>query len=139
MPKKVFVSGCFDLLHSGHIAFLQQASAYGDVVVALGSDHTCFDLKGHPPVNTEEERLFMLRAISYVSDVFISEGNGFLDFEQELRAIKPDVFIVTEDGNIPQKRRLCDELGIVYLSPLRIDHRVRVTAATRSVLRIKIG
>ena len=116
MPKKVFVSGCFDLLHSGHIAFLQQASAHGDVIVALGSDQTCFDLKGHPPVNSEEERLFMLRAISYVSDAIISEGSGVLDFEQTLRAIKPDIFIVTEDGNIPQKRQLCEELGIEYIA-----------------------
>ena len=45
---------------------------------------------------------------------------------------------------LPHRRRdealcICDELGIVYLSPLRIDHRVRITAATRSVLRVKIG
>jgi len=38
MPKKVFVSGCFDLLHSGHIAFFQEASAFGDLYVAIGSD-----------------------------------------------------------------------------------------------------
>lgn len=115
MPKKVFVSGCFDLLHSGHIAFLQQASAYGDLIVALGSDQTCYELKGHAPVNTEEERLFMLRAISYVDYAFISEGSGMLDFEEELRVIKPDIFLVTEDGNVPAKRRLCEELGIEYV------------------------
>lgn len=115
MPKTVFVSGCFDLLHSGHIAFLQQASAYGDLIVALGSDRTCYDLKGRPPINPEEERLYMLRAISYVDNVFISEGTGILDFEQELRAIRPDVFLVPEDGNIPAKRRLCEELGIEYV------------------------
>jgi cytidyltransferase-like protein len=115
MPKTVFVSGCFDLLHSGHIAFLQQASAYGDLIVALGSDQTCYELKGRRPFNAEEERRFMLRAITYVDDVFISEGTGILDFEQELRAIQPDIFLVTEDGNIPAKRRLCEELGIEYI------------------------
>ena len=36
MPKKVFVSGCFDLLHSGHIAFLEEAAKYGDLYVAPG-------------------------------------------------------------------------------------------------------
>ncbi len=40
MAKKVLVSGFFDLLHSGHIAFFREAANYGDVYVALGSDKT---------------------------------------------------------------------------------------------------
>ena len=40
MTKKVFVSGCFDMLHSGHIAFFREAASYGDLYVALGSDRT---------------------------------------------------------------------------------------------------
>jgi cytidyltransferase-like protein len=52
MPK-VFVSGCFDMLHNGHIAFLEQAAAYGDLYVAPGSDATVYDLKGRVPVNNE--------------------------------------------------------------------------------------
>ena len=53
--KKVFVSGCFDILHSGHIAFLQEASQFGDLYVGLGSDKTVSDLKGRMTVNSEEE------------------------------------------------------------------------------------
>jgi len=52
--KKVFVSGCFDMLHSGHIRFLEQAAEYGDVYVAIGSDRTVMDLKGRAPVTTEK-------------------------------------------------------------------------------------
>ncbi len=114
MSQTVFISGIFDLLHSGHIAFFRQAAAYGDLVVAIGSDQTVYELKGHPPINDEDERLFMVKAVSYVKDAFISRGSGILDFEQELRALKPDLFIVTEDANIPAKRWLCDELGIAY-------------------------
>ena len=40
MAKKVFVSGCYDLLHSGHVEFFQQASRYGDLYVGIGSDAT---------------------------------------------------------------------------------------------------
>ena len=40
MTKKVFVSGCYDLLHSGHVEFFQQASRYGDLYVGIGSDAT---------------------------------------------------------------------------------------------------
>jgi cytidyltransferase-like protein len=61
MPKKVFVSGCYDLLHSGHVEFFQEAAKFGDLYVALGSDKTVFDLKGRVPVNNQEERLFMVR------------------------------------------------------------------------------
>jgi cytidyltransferase-like protein len=61
MPKKVFVSGCFDLLHSGHIAFLQETASYGDLYVALGSDQTVYELKGRLPVNSEQEQPGHLR------------------------------------------------------------------------------
>ncbi|RMF78878.1 MAG: cytidyltransferase, partial [Chloroflexi bacterium] len=63
MPRKVFVSGSFDLLHSGHIAFLQQAAQYGDLYVALGSDATIYELKGRMPINNEAERLYMMQSV----------------------------------------------------------------------------
>jgi cytidyltransferase-like protein len=115
MAKKVFVSGCFDMLHSGHIEFFREVAQYGDVYVALGSDKTIFDLKGRPTVNSEHERLFMVKSVSYVKDAFISCGSGILDFEVELREMKPDYFIVNADGHIPEKRDLCHELGIEYI------------------------
>ena len=115
MPQRVFVSGVFDLLHSGHIAFLREAASYGDLYVAIGSDKTVYELRGRPPVNTEEERLFMVKSVAYVKEAFISQGSGVLDFEQELRRLKPDVFVVTEDSNIPAKRQLCETLGIRYV------------------------
>ena len=51
MTKKVFVSGCFDMLHSGHIAFFEEAASFGDLYVALGSDKTVYDLKGRTLVH----------------------------------------------------------------------------------------
>ena len=48
--KKVFVSGCFDLLHSGHIEFFRKASKYGDLYVSVGSDKTIEDLKKRPTI-----------------------------------------------------------------------------------------
>ena len=46
----------FDLLHSGHVAFLQEASRLGDLHVCIGSDETVLGLKGRRPVNTQTER-----------------------------------------------------------------------------------
>jgi cytidyltransferase-like protein len=116
MPnKKVFISGCFDMLHSGHVEFFREASTYGELYVALGSDKTVFELKGRPPVNNEEERLFMVKSVSFVKETFISQGSGYLDFEKELREIKPDYFVINEDGNTPAKRALCKEIGVEYI------------------------
>ena len=130
MAKKVFVTGCYDLLHSGHIEFFREASQYGDVYVALGSDHTVFGLKGRKPVNSEQERLFMVQAVSYVRDAFISQGSGILDFETELRQMRPDYFVVNSDGSIPEKEALCEELDIEYIILERKPHNGVVASDT---------
>ncbi len=88
MTKKVFVSGCFDMLHSGHIAFFKEASAYGDLYVALGSDKTVFELKGRLPINSQEERQFMVDSVEYVKGSFISDGSGMLDFLEEFKRLQ---------------------------------------------------
>lgn len=136
MPKKVFVSGCFDMLHSGHIAFLQEAAKYGDVYVALGSDATVYSLKGRVPMNNEHERLYMIQSLACVKEAFISSGSGMLDFEAELRQLQPDIFLVNVDGNIPQKKALADELGIEYIVLEREPHGglpPRSTTALRTI------
>ena len=134
MAKKVFVTGCYDLLHSGHIEFFREAAQYGDVYVAIGSDRTVFGLKGRTPVNSEQERLFMVQAVSFVHDAFISRGSGILDFEAELREMQPDYFVVNSDGSIPEKETLCKELGIEYIVLERKPHnglQPRSTTALR--------
>lgn len=120
MRKKVFVSGCYDLLHSGHIAFFKEASGFGDLYVGIGSDKTVKELKGRDTVNPEEERLYMVKAIRYVTDAWVNSGSGIMDFEEELRSFKPDIFIVNEDGNSPAKASLCVGLGIEYIVLKRI-------------------
>lgn len=139
MAKKVFVSGCFDLLHSGHIAFFQEAASYGDLYVAIGSDRTVFELKGRKPINSEDERLFMIQSISCVKQAFISQGSGILDFVGELKDILPDILIVNEDGDIPGKEDLCRNLGIKYVVLKREPHgdlTPRSTTALKEINRI---
>ena len=55
--KKVMVSGCFDLLHSGHIEFFKTASKYGKLYVFIGSDSNIEKLKNHKTSFSQEERL----------------------------------------------------------------------------------
>jgi cytidyltransferase-like protein len=120
MKKKVFVSGCFDMLHSGHIAFFKEASTYGDLYVGIGSDATVSELKGRQTINSEQERIYMINAIKYVKNAFVNSGSGMLDFKEDLVQLKPDFFIVNEDGFSPAKEELCDELNIELKNLKRI-------------------
>ena len=115
MAKKVFVSGCYDLLHSGHVDCFKQAAAYGDLYVGIGSDATILDYKHHKTVYSEQERLFMVKAIRYVKDAYINAGHGIMDFVPTLDIVQPDIFVVNSDGGNDEKRRLCEERGIEYI------------------------
>jgi len=115
MNKKVFVSGCFDMLHSGHVEFFRQAAKYGDVYVSIGSDKTLEELKHRKAVNPEAERLFMVKSVRYVKDAFIARRSGLMDFMDVFNQVKPDIFVVNEDGDKPEKRELCQKLGIEYV------------------------
>lgn len=115
MRKKVFVSGCYDLLHSGHVEFFRQASAYGDLYVGIGSDETILGYKGHKTIYSEQERLFMVKSIRYVKDAFINSGSGVLDFLPTLDLVNPDILVVNSDGGSDAKRRLCEERGMEYI------------------------
>lgn len=122
MAKKVFVSGCYDLLHSGHVEFFRQASQYGDLYVGIGSDATILGYKHHKTVYSEQERLFMVKSIRYVKDAYINAGNGILDFLPTLDIVKPDILVVNSDGGNDDKRRLCEERGIEYIVLERDPH-----------------
>ena len=115
MAKKVFVSGCYDLLHSGHVEFFRQASAFGDLYVGIGSDATILDYKHHKTVYSEQERLFMVKSIRYVKDAFINSGSGIMDFVPTVDMLHPDILVVNEDGGNDEKRRFCEERGIEYV------------------------
>lgn len=111
---KVFVSGCFDLLHAGHVAFLKEASTYGELHVCIGSDKTIHKLKGAYPLMSEQERAFIVDALACVCEVHIGSDSGQLDFLPELIAVKPDIFIVNEDGSSSIKHQVCLDGGIEY-------------------------
>lgn len=90
--KVVFTNGCFDLIHSGHVALLQKAKSLGDIlVVGLNSDSSVKKLKGNGrPILSEKERAKILSAFSCVDYItFFSEKTP----EKIIRQLKPDVLI----------------------------------------------
>jgi len=131
--KKVFVSGCYDLLHSGHVTFFEEAATHGDVYVGLGSDRTIFSLKNRKTVNNEAERLYMVKSLKYVKDAWINKGSGLLDYLDEIKALKPDILFVNEDGDTQAKRDLCNQLGIEYVVSKRIPKGNLPSRSTTSI------
>lgn len=139
MSKKVFVSGCYDMLHSGHVAFFEEAAAYGDLYVGIGSDRTIAELKARKTINSDAERLYMVSSLKSVKQAWINSGSGLLDFENELRELRPDIFFVNADGHTAAKETLCKELGIEYVVSKRVPHGglpARSTTALRQECRI---
>ena len=118
--KRVFVSGCYDMLHSGHVAFFKAAAQYGDLYVGIGSDATIEQLKHRKTVYSEKERLYMVKAIRYVTDAYINSGSGIMDFVETVDRVKPDVFVVNSDGGSDTKRAFCRERGIEYVELERV-------------------
>ncbi len=99
--KIVFTNGCFDLLHVGHVRYLKEAKALGDVlVVALNTDASVQKLKGPTrPVQKEEDRAEILAALGCVDHTFLfSEETP----EKVIRKIKPDFLVKGGDWAVSQ-------------------------------------
>ncbi len=131
--NRVFVSGCYDMLHSGHVAFFRQASQYGDLYVGIGSDATIRELKGRKTIYSEQERLYMVKSIRYVTDACINEGSGLMDFVQSVEYFRPNIFVVNEDGSTPAKEAFCKERGIEYIVLKRIPDEGLTARSTTSL------
>ena len=138
MTKKVFVSGCYDLLHSGHVEFFRQAAEYGDLYVGIGSDETIQHYKGHKTLYPEQERLFMVKAIRYVKEAYINQGSGILDFVPTLDIVKPDMLVVNTDGASEAKEQLCRKRGMEYVVLERTPHE-GMEARSSTSLKASLG
>jgi rfaE bifunctional protein nucleotidyltransferase chain/domain len=97
--KVVFTNGCFDLIHPGHVRYLQQARALGDaLIVALNSDRSVRELKGDKrPILTEAERAEVMAALACVDYVTIFDEPTPREI---IAALLPDVLVKGGDWGI---------------------------------------
>lgn len=95
----VFTNGCFDVLHVGHVRYLQQARKLGDkLVVGLNSDDSVKRLKGSSrPIVGEADRREVLLALSCVDEVYLFEEDTPLNL---IISVKPDILVKGGDYNI---------------------------------------
>ncbi len=99
--KIVFTNGCFDLLHVGHVRYLQEAKKQGDIlVVALNSDESVKKLKGPSrPVQSEQDRAEILAALACVDYTFIFNEQTP---EKVIKELKPNILVKGGDWKVSQ-------------------------------------
>ena len=100
-------NGCFDILHAGHVNYLQAARNEADaLIIGLNSDRSTQELKGpNRPIHTEEDRAIILAALESVDGVFIFDDLHATSF---LQAVRPDVYVKGGDyavEDLPDEER----------------------------------
>ena len=116
--KKVFVSGCYDILHAGHLQFFTEARAMGDhLTVSFASDAVLDHHKQRRGSIPQDHKEALLRSLRMVDDVVVGECQETgLDFKDHFLRIQPQLLIVTEDDKYGDvKRALCRQVGAEYV------------------------
>jgi cytidyltransferase-like protein len=114
--KRVVATGCYDWLHTGHLRFFEEASAYGELNIVIGSDANVRLLKGEGhPLFSQAERSYLVGSFRGVERCLVSSGRGWLDAEPEIEALGAERYVVNEDGDKPEKRSYCEAKGIEYI------------------------
>lgn len=128
--KTVFVNGTFDVLHRGHLELLNYARSFGDyVVVGIDTDDRVKEKKGEfRPVNTTEDRAFMLMNLKSVDEVkFFSTDR---ELEDLVKSVKPDIMIVGSDWKGKSV------IGSYYSAELKFFDRIDGYSSTKIIQSI---
>ena len=130
--KVVFTNGCFDILHVGHVKYLEEAKSYGDVLIlGLNSDESVSRLKGPTrPVNTEDDRAYILASLEAVDYVV----KFYDDTPYELiKAVQPHILV--KGGDYEGK----EVVGQDIADELRLVNFVEGKSTTKTIEKIKDG
>lgn len=138
--KKIFVSGCYDILHAGHIQFFQEARALGDyLIVSFASEEVLWHHKKRKPSIPDEHKRVLIESLRMVDRVIVGRGmEKGLDFEEEFIAEKPYALVVTNDDLYADvKRALCARVGARYIVLPKTPPQFTPVSTTSLVNRIK--
>lgn len=109
---RVLVGGVFDILHPGHIAFLEEAASMGEVYVVVARDETVKESKGRYPVLPEGDRLRIIRSLKPVHEAIL--GDYPPDYRQVLSRVRPDIVFLGYDQEWLKEviEKVIEELGL---------------------------
>lgn len=106
--NKVLVGGCYDLLHYGHIRFLEEAKKLGDtLIVALESDENVRKMKGDGrPIHSQKQRRAMLEALTCVDEVIsLPPMNNHQEYYDLVTRVYPQIIAITEGDPLEKNKR----------------------------------
>ena len=130
--KIIFTNGCFDILHAGHVRYLETAKSYGDVLIlGLNSDRSVKALKGkNRPINIQLDRAYILAALEAVDYVVVFDDDTPYEL---IKAVKPHTLVKGGDyeGKVVVGQDIADELKLVQF----VDGK----STTRTIEKIQQG
>lgn len=117
--KKIFVSGCYDIIHAGHVEFFKQAKSLGDyLIVSFASDEVLLKYKGRKSALPEEHKKYILENLSPVDEVVMGENieDPIFDFKDQFLRTKPNILVSTDDDKYAkEKKEFCRIQGAKYV------------------------
>jgi D-beta-D-heptose 7-phosphate kinase/D-beta-D-heptose 1-phosphate adenosyltransferase len=130
--KIIFTNGCFDLLHAGHIRYLEKAKEFGDIlIVGLNSNNSVSLIKGNErPINDENDRAYILAALESVDYVVIFDEETPYDL---IKIIQPNILV--KGGDYKGKKVVGQDL----VDELRLIDFVKGKSSTKTIEKIKNG
>jgi cytidyltransferase-like protein len=144
--KKIFVSGCYDIIHAGHIQFFNDAKKLGNhLTVCFASNKVLKLAKGRNSSIPEEHKVIIISSLKCVDTVVMSSDiHPILDFKEHLIKGKYDVLAVTEDDkNIDVKRKLCERLNMtLVILPKKINiepiSTSKILAKLKNIIKVPL-
>lgn len=115
---KVFVSGCYDIIHAGHIQFFKDAKALGDHLTVCFANAKVLELtKNRKPSMPDDNKREILKALSCVDEVVSSSNiHPIFDFKSHIKNLQPNILAVTEDDkNAELKKSFCKKIGVEFV------------------------
>jgi len=130
--KIIFTNGCFDILHAGHVRYLETAKSYGDVLIlGLNSDRSVSILKGEGrPINTQLDRAYILAALEAVDYVVIFDDETPYDL---IKAVKPHILV--KGGDYEGKQVIGEDIA----DELKLVQFVDGKSTTKTIEKIQQG
>ena len=131
--KKVFVNGCFDILHPGHISLFKYAKSLGDIVlVAIDTDARVMSLKGRSrPINSLKERTIMLECIKYIDKVVSFDSDKSLEII--VKEYSPDIMVVGSEYK--DKKVVASE----FAKEVKYFEKIKGYSTTKTIKNISGG
>lgn len=130
---KVMASGVFDIIHLGHISYLEQAKKYGDELVAVVACDSTVRKKKHEPITPEHIRAKIINALKPVDRVVVGKDGDIFDIVQEL---EPDIIVLGYDQLFDEEelRTKLKSMGMGNIKIVRANECADDLNATRRII-----